>query len=122
MNLTMTIDDEVLRRAGIRALTRETNTVFARVTMISDRDQSKNVAFGYSDRLCLFLNDGLLYTGNNGFRSRDYRYLGTIGYFDAVTLPLHKGQNEIWFAVSESFGGWGVQAAFEDTNGLTFVD
>ena len=109
-----------LSRVGV--LTREANTVFAKVTVISDRDQSKNVAFGYSDRLRLYLNDRLLYTGNNGFRSRDYRYLGTIGYFDAVTLPLHKGQNEIWFAVSESFGGWGVQAAFENTEGLTFVE
>jgi len=106
----------------VSVLTREANTVFARVTVISDRDQSKNVAFGYSDRLRLFLNDRLLYTGNNGFRSRDYRYLGTIGYFDAVTLPLHRGKNELWFAVSESFGGWGVQAAFEDTEGLTFTE
>ena len=62
----------------------------------------------------------LLYTGNNGYRTRDYRYLGTIGYFDAITLPLQEGENELWFAVSESFGGWGVQAAFEDTDGLTF--
>ena len=72
--------------------------------------------------LRLFLNGRLLYTGNNGYRTRDYRYLGTIGYFDAVTLPLEKGSNELWFAVSESFGGWGVQAAFEDTGGITIVD
>jgi len=106
----------------VSVLTRETNTVFAKVTVESDRAQSKTLAFGYSDRLRLFLNDRLLYTGNNGYRTRDYRYLGTIGYFDAVTLPLQKGKNELWFAVSESFGGWGVQAAFEDTDGLTFVE
>jgi hypothetical protein len=106
----------------VSVLTRETNTVFARVTVISNRDQSKTLAFGYSDRLRLFLNDRLFYTGNNGYRSRDYRYLGTIGFFDAVTLPLKKGRNELWFAVSESFGGWGVQAAFEDTDGLTIVE
>ena len=106
----------------VSVLTRETNTVFARVTVVSDRAQSKTLAFGYSDRLRLFHNGRLLYTGNNGFRSRDYRYLGTIGYFDAVTLSLDKGKNELWFAVSESFGGWGVQAAFDDPDGLTFVD
>ncbi len=106
----------------VSTLTRETNTVFAKLTVISDRAQSKTLAFGYSDRLRLFLNDRLLYTGNNGFRTRDYRYLGTIGYFDAVTLPLQKGKNELWFAVSESFGGWGVQAAFEDTEGLNFME
>jgi hypothetical protein len=106
----------------VSVLTRETNTVFARVTVVSNRAQSKTLAFGYSDRLRLFLNDHLVYTGNNGYRTRDYRYLGTIGYFDAVTLPLKEGRNELWFAVSESFGGWGVQAAFEDTGGLTFVE
>jgi hypothetical protein len=106
----------------VSVLTREANTVFARITVVSDRAQAKTLAFGYSDRLRLFLNDRLLYTGNNGYRTRDYRYLGTIGYFDAVTLPLQKGKNELWFAVSESFGGWGVQAAFEDTEGLTFVE
>ncbi len=106
----------------VSVLSRETNTVFARVTVVSDRAQTKTLAFGYSDRLRLFFNDRLLYTGNNGFRSRDYRYLGTIGYFDAVTLPLQKGKNELWLAVSESFGGWGVQAAFENTDGLTFVE
>jgi hypothetical protein len=106
----------------VSVLSRETNTVFARVTVISDREQSKTLAFGYSDRLRLFCNDRLLYTGNNGYRTRDYRYLGTIGYFDAVTLPLQKGKNELWFAVSESFGGWGVQAAFEDTDGLTIAE
>jgi len=106
----------------VSVLSREANTVFAKVTVISESAQSKTLAFGYSDRVRLFVNDRLLYTGNNGYRSRDYRYLGTIGYFDAVTVPLHKGRNELWFAVSESFGGWGVQAAFEDTLGLTFVD
>jgi hypothetical protein len=95
----------------VSVLSRETNTVFARVTVVSDHAQSKTLAFGYSDRLRLFFNDRLLYTGNNGYRTRDYRYLGTIGYFDAITLPLEEGRNELWFAVSESFGGWGVQAA-----------
>ena len=106
----------------VNALTREANTVFARVAVISDRAQPKTLAFGYSDRLRLFLDDPLLYTGNNGYRTRDYRYLGTIGYFDAVTVLLHKGRNELWFAVSESFGGWGLQAAFDDTDGLTIVE
>jgi len=106
----------------VHPLTREANTVFARVTVNSDREQSTNLAIGYSDRVRIFFNDRLLYSGNNGFRSRDYRYLGTIGYFDVVTLPLKKGKNELMLAVSESFGGWGIQAAFESTDGLTMVN
>lgn len=98
---------------------REANTVFARVTVESDSARATTLAVGYSDRLRLFLNGRLLYGGDNGYRSRDYRYLGTIGYFDAVTLPLTKGENQLWLAVSESFGGWGVQAVLEDMEGLT---
>jgi len=105
----------------LHTLTPETNTVFARVVMISERAQSKGLAFGYSDRVRVFLNDRLLYVGNNGYRSRDYRYLGTIGFFDQVYLPLEKGSNELWIAVSDTFGGWGLQAAFENMDGLTVV-
>jgi hypothetical protein len=106
----------------VSVLTREANTVFARVVVNSDRAQATTVTFGFSDRLRLFHNHRLQYTGNNTYRSRDYRYLGTIGYFDAVTLSLTKGENELWFAVSESFGGWGVQAFFEDTDGITIAE
>ncbi len=102
----------------VNALGKGKNTAFAKVIVTSDRAHAKTLAFGYSDRIRVFLNNRLLYTGNNGYRSRDYRYLGTIGYFDALTLPMKKGKNELWFAVSESFGGWGIQAAFDDTNGI----
>ena len=53
-------------------------------------------------------------------RSRDYRFLGSIGYWDTVFLPLAQGDNELVVAVSESFGGWGVQARFQDPTGITF--
>jgi hypothetical protein len=56
----------------------------------------------------------LLYAGDNGYQTRDYRYLGTISLFDALELNLAAGDNEILFAVSESFGGWGVMAQFVD--------
>jgi hypothetical protein len=46
--------------------------------------------------------------------TRDYRYLGSIGLFDSVVLPLEAGENEIWIAVSEAFGGWGVMARITD--------
>jgi hypothetical protein len=31
--------------------------------------------------------------------------------FDELILPLKRGDNELWFAVSEDFGGWAVTAA-----------
>lgn len=98
---------------------RQNNTVYARVLITSDKEQIRKLQFGYSDRVKVFFNDQLLYSGNNMYRSRDYRYLGSIGYFDNVYLPLKKGDNKLWMAVSESFGGWGVQARFENMEGIS---
>ena len=94
------------------------NTVLARLTVNADKDQLKKISLGYSDRLKIFCNGAALYEGNTTFRTRDFRYLGTIGFFDAVYLPLKKGQNTILFAVSETFGGWGLMGRFENLEGL----
>ncbi len=94
--------------ARIQGPAKNRNTAFARMTIESDTAQSVMMRFGYSDRVRVYCNDQLLYSGNNNYLSRDYRYLGTIGLFDAVPLPLRKGRNEIWMAVSEDFGGWGI--------------
>jgi hypothetical protein len=106
----------------VNPVTREANTILAKVTVESKAAYAKTIEFGYSDRLRLFVNGQLVYTGDNGYRTRDYRYLGTIGFFDAVTVPLQKGPNEVIFAVSESFGGWGLQAAIPDRDGITVAD
>ena len=103
--------------AHVHGLGENANTVFARATLTSEGSQVRQLHFGYSDRVRVYLNGRLLYTGDNTYRTRDFRYLGTIGYFDSVPLPLHAGENELWMAVSESFGGWGVQAYVESTPG-----
>ncbi|MCH9648645.1 MAG: hypothetical protein K0U98_10425 [Deltaproteobacteria bacterium] len=94
------------------------NTVFARLTIDSKATQTKIFDFGYSDRVVVILNGRPLYRGNNKWRSRDYRYLGTIGLFDAVYLDLRKGENTLLLAVSEDFGGWGVTGRFRDPAGV----
>ena len=104
--------------AEIRAPRRGSNTVFARVVIESDRARVRRVSFGYSDRVRAYVNGRLIYRGSNDYRSRDFRYLGTIGEFDELYLPLKKGRNEFLLAVSESFGGWGVRASFADLDGL----
>lgn len=78
----------------------------------------KEIKFGFSDRVRVYLNDRLLYAGYDQYTSRDYRFLGTVGFWDALYLPLKKGRNELWMAVSENFGGWGIQAAIEDRSGI----
>jgi hypothetical protein len=104
--------------ARVQGIAEGKDTVFARFAVDSDGDQVKKLKFGFSDRIKVYLNGRLIYGGNNLYRSRDYRYLGTIGYFDELYLPLKPGKNEIWMAVSESFGGWGVKAMFDDVQGI----
>lgn len=96
------------------------DTVFARLTVQSEREQVKPLLIGFANRVRVYLNDRLLFAGNDTAFSRDYRFLGTIGYYDEVYLPLQAGENEVWLAVTEGIppGGWGVQARFPDMTGI----
>ena len=102
---------DLSRVNGVRG---DRNTVLARTTIRSDTAQSKLLRFGFSDRAVVFLNGRALYRGNDTYRSRDYRFLGSIGYHDSLYLLLNQGVNDLVLAVSEDFGGWGVQARLED--------
>ena len=92
----------------------------AKVIITSDSDQIKKLYFGYSDDVVILLNRKPIYTGKSGFRSRDPLFQGMIGYHDAVFLDLKEGENELVFTVTETFGGWGLMAKFEDVNGIEF--
>lgn len=108
--------------ARLQGLGKGKDTTFARVVIESDSDQIKRFQFGFSDIVKVYFNDRLLYGGSDLYRSRDYRFLGTIGLFDELYLPLKKGDNELWLAVTETVGGWGVKARFDDMNGIRFKD
>jgi hypothetical protein len=109
-----------LARAG--GIEGERNTVFARTAIRSPQAQVKPLELGFSDRAVVYLNGRALYRGDATYRSRDYRFLGSIGYWDTLYLPLVEGENELVAAVSEDFGGWGVQARFADPEGLSFAE
>ena len=109
-----------LAQVGVRG--DETNAVFARFTVNSSSNQVKQLLFGYSDLARVYVNGKAVYEGQNIFRSRDYRYLGTVGYFDSVFIDLKRGDNEIVFAVTENFGGWGVKARFADLDKISFTE
>ncbi len=112
----------VLNMARVQGINKTKNTAFAKFSIDSNIAQIKGLHFGYSDKIKVFVNNTLVYAGNNSFRSRDYRYLGTIGLFDTIYLPLKAGKNEISFAVSEGFGGWGVLAKFLDSDDVLFIE
>ena len=95
------------------------NTVVAAVTITSDRARTVPVRFGFSDRVRVYLNGRMLYAGNDGFGTHDPDFLGIVGLFDELALPLERGPNELWFAVSETFGGWAITADLPDRDGIT---
>jgi hypothetical protein len=96
------------------------DTVFSRATIHSPRARVVRLDLGFSDRALVYLNGRALYRGDETYRSRDYRFLGSIGYWDTLYVELREGANELAVAVSEDFGGWGVQARFPDHAGLSF--
>lgn len=108
--------------ARLRRPTEERNTVFAALTLRSAEARLLPAALGFSDRVAVYLNGRPLYRGDDGWRTRDYRFLGTIGLFDELVLPLEPGENELWIAVSEDFGGWGVTLRIPETDGVERVD
>jgi len=90
------------------------DAAFARLVINSPRRQTRRLRFGFSDEVKAFVNGALVYSGADGYMSRDHRFLGTVGLHDAIRLPLKKGRNEIIFAVKENFGGWAIAGALDE--------
>ena len=92
--------------------------MLVRKTLTADTAKTVKFQYGFSDRVTVFLNGKAIAYGNDTYVSRDYRHLGTIGLYDSVFLPLKAGRNELIFAVSEGFGGWGIKAAMDPVAGV----
>ena len=100
--------------AMVNGLRGDRNTVLARTVVRSRAARVRTLELGFSDRAVVFLNGRAVFRGDDTYRSRDYRFLGSIGYWYTLHLPLESGDNELAIAVSEDLGGWGVQARFTD--------
>ncbi len=75
---------------------------------------------GFSDIATVFVNGQPMYRGDAHYSYDAPRQDGLIGYGQAsVFLPLHAGENELAVIVTDSFGGWGLQARFRNAEGLT---
>ena len=96
--------------------------MFVRLKIDSATAQMKELRFGYSDRVRIYLNGKRVYFGNAGWRTRDYRFLGTVGFYDSVGLDLKKGENILFAAVSETFGGWAWAGAIENQEDISFSE
>lgn len=108
-----------LARVAVR--TDETPSVLARLSLRAESAHTVAMRFGFSDKVQVYLNGTLLYAGDDLQNSRDYRFLGTVGFYDTLQLPLKRGDNDIVFVVSEGGGGWAANAAFPDMTGLTLA-
>jgi len=89
-------------------LSAEPDAILARTVIQADREGPRKFRFGYSDRAGIFLNGQPVFYGNSAYRYRDTSFLGIVGLYDAVSLPLKKGPNEVLFVLGETSGGWGL--------------
>jgi len=116
---SLSVDEAgVVNLAQVSGRTPEVNTLFVRKILTADTDKTIRFKYGFSDRVTVFLNGVAIAYGDDTYLTRDYRHLGTIGLYDSVFLPLKAGRNELIFAVSEGFGGWGIKAAMDPVSGV----
>jgi len=110
---------DLARLSGIEA---GANAVYAKFSVASQTAQNKKFEFGFSDTATVYLNGNAIFSGADYRASRDYRFLGTVGYWDAVYLALNEGDNEVVIVVSElveDSTGWAVQGRFVNMDGLS---
>jgi len=89
--------------------------VYAKTTIVADRDRVRKLSIGYSDDVSVFVNGRILYRGRSAQGFRDPGFLGIVNpENDAVYIPLKKGPNELMLAVSELGGGWGFLCRLTD--------
>jgi len=88
--------------------------LYAKTSIVSEREQVRKLAIGYSDDVSVFLNGEILYRGRSAQGFRDPGFLGIVNADnDAVYLPLRAGRNELVLAISELGGGWGFICRLE---------
>ena len=116
----------ILNIGRLGSLTETNTTVLAHFRIHAARDRAALMRFAFSDRVHIYLNGTLLYEGDDTQNSRDYRFLGIVGFWSSLNMQLRRGDNDIVFVVYEGQGGaavggggWAAAAAFADMNGLS---
>lgn len=88
--------------------------VYAKTNLSAETAKTIKLWFGYSDEVTVFLNGKPQFQGNSSFNTRAPFSLGLLDDdHDAIYLDLEPGDNELIFAVSETFGGWGFMGRIE---------
>ncbi|MCK4392767.1 hypothetical protein KAX17_07655, partial [Candidatus Bipolaricaulota bacterium] len=80
----------------------------------------RQLLFGYSDKISVFLNSRMIFSGDNSYGvSKQPGFRGYVkdGEF-TVDLPLKKGSNELLLAISEKAFGWGFITRLDEIAGV----
>ena len=94
-------------------------TAIAKTVIGSDRERTVPLLFGYSDRIRVYLNGRVLYSGQNRFQEQDRRYQGLVSRTDTLYLDLREGVNELAFVMREDDRfGWGFLTEVKSVEGL----
>lgn len=110
--------DGLINLAQAGKLSEGKNAVLLKIDIEANSNIEKPLNVAFSDVAKIFVNGKAVWLGADVYRSRDYRFLGTIGYFDTVYLDLKKGSNEVIVMVAENFGGWGFKARLNNLSGI----
>lgn len=89
----------------------EGNTVFARTIISVEEAETASLTLAYSDRAAVYLNGQLIFAGDNTSEGADDA--GLLSLDDEIFLALEAGDNELIVAISETEGGWGLQAVLD---------
>lgn len=74
-----------------------------------DSKQVMQFSFDYSDKIRIYLNQKLLFSGNNAFRLKGIQHEGHLNVnANTIYLNLKKGKNELHCVVIDRANGWGL--------------
>lgn len=81
----------------------------ASTTVVADTNEVRQFFFDYSDKIFVYLNGKLIFSGNNAFRSKGVQYEGHIDInANSLYLDLKKGKNTLQCVIIDKANGWGI--------------
>lgn len=92
------------------------NAVVLRLEIPATEEKIQAFDLGYSDFATVYHNGRAIFTGNNRFQSREEWYIGTIGFYEKLYLPLEKGTNEVVIVLTANAtgtAGWGMMGRLQ---------
>ena len=81
----------------------------ASTTVFTDTNEVRQFFFDYSDKIFVYLNEKLIFSGNNAFRSKGVQFQGHMDInANNLYLDLKKGKNTLQCVIIDKANGWGI--------------